>query len=110
MLDPCPICGGSGLKLTIQPNGERYAQQCECNFRLRTARLLKQAAIPKRYEHCTLDSYEPGFNQADQSLAGACMMARNFVAGYPVTTEGRELLLTGRMGVGKTHLAVGILQ
>jgi DNA replication protein DnaC len=38
------------------------------------------------------------------------MMARNFVAGYPVTTEGKGLLLTGDVGVGKTHLAVGIVQ
>jgi DNA replication protein DnaC len=38
------------------------------------------------------------------------MIARSFVAGYPVTTEGKGLLLTGNVGVGKTHLAVGILQ
>lgn len=109
MSDTCLICGGSGLTLTVRANGERYAQPCACRERLRAALLLKHAAIPKRYEHCTLDSYEPGFNKADQSLAVACMMARNFVTGYPVTTEGRGLLLTGRMGVGKTHLAVGIL-
>ena len=54
--------------------------------------------------------YEPDYGQADQSLAAAYMMARNFVAGYPVTTEGRGLLLTGDVGIGKTHLAVGILQ
>jgi DNA replication protein DnaC len=38
------------------------------------------------------------------------MTARRFVDGYPVTTEGHGLLLTGSIGVGKTHLAVGILQ
>ena len=37
-------------------------------------------------------------------------MARRYVDDYPVTTEGRGLLLTGDIGVGKTHLAVGILQ
>jgi DNA replication protein DnaC len=110
MVDPCPICGNSGLKLTVGPDGERYAVDCECKAHRRAARLLQRSAIPKRYEHCTLESFEPGFNKADQSLAAACMMAKNFVAGYPVTTEGRGLLLTGRMGVGKTHLAVGILQ
>jgi DNA replication protein DnaC len=31
------------------------------------------------------------------------------VDGYPATTEGHGLLLTGSIGVGKTHLAVGIL-
>ena len=105
----CPICEDSGLFLTIQPDGERYAQPCECRLQRQAARLLKKAAIPKRYEHCTLDSYEPDYGQADQSLAAAYMMARNFVSGYPVTTEGRGLLLTGDVGIGKTHLAVGIL-
>ena len=37
-------------------------------------------------------------------------MARRFVDDYPATTGGRGLLLTGSIGVGKTHLAVGILQ
>ncbi len=105
----CPICEDSGLFLTVQPDGERYAQPCECRLQRQAARLLKRAAIPRRYEHCTLDSYEPDYGQADQSLAAAYMMARNFVSGYPVTTEGRGLLLTGDVGIGKTHLAVGIL-
>jgi DNA replication protein DnaC len=110
MTETCPICEDSGLRLIIQANGERYAQPCECRIQLQAARMLKRAAIPKRYEHCTLDSYEPGYGQADQSLAAAYMMARNFVTGYPVTTEGRGLLLTGDVGIGKTHLAVGIIQ
>jgi DNA replication protein DnaC len=106
----CPICEDSGLRFVIHPDGERYAQPCECRMQLQAARLLKRAAIPKRYEHCTLDTFEPGYGKADQSLAAAHMMARQFVSGYPVTTEGRGLLLTGSVGIGKTHLAVGIVQ
>jgi len=106
----CPICEDSGLRLIVQPDGERYAQPCECRMQVRASRLLKRAAIPRRYEHCTLDTFEPGYGQADQSLAAAYLMARQFVSGYPVTTEGRGLLLTGSVGVGKTHLAVGIVQ
>src|ERR1700749_3981130 len=106
----CPICEDSGLRFIVQPDGERYAQPCECRLQVRASRLLKRAAIPRRYEHCTLDTFEPGYGQADQSLAAAYLMARQFVTGYPVTTEGRGLLLTGSVGVGKTHLAVGIVQ
>jgi DNA replication protein DnaC len=105
----CPFCEDSGLRLTVGSDGERYAQTCECRLRLQAGRLLKRAAIPKRYEHCTLDTFEPGFGQADQSLRWAYGMARRFVDDYPVTTEGRGLLLTGSVGVGKTHLAVGIV-
>jgi DNA replication protein DnaC len=38
------------------------------------------------------------------------MQARNFVKAYPLETNGNGLLLTGSIGVGKTHLAVGMLQ
>jgi DNA replication protein DnaC len=110
MSNLCPICEDSGLRLIVQPDGERYAQPCECRLQVQASRLLKRAAIPRRYEHCTLDTFEPGYGQADQSLAAAYLMARQFVSGYPVTTEGRGLLLTGSVGVGKTHLAVGIMQ
>ena len=111
MREICPICEDSGLRLIIQPDGERYAQPCECRLQQQAARLLKRAAIPKRYEHCSLESFESTTVQAGRSIAGhPHMIARNFVAGYPVTTEGKGLLLTGNVGVGKTHLAVGILQ
>src|ERR1700721_2774661 len=113
MSEICPICEDSGLCLIMQPDGERYAQQCECRLQQQAARLLKRAAIPKRYEHCSLESFDSpltGYRQADPSLATAHMTPPRFVAGYPVTTEGKGLLLTGNVGVGKTHLAVGILQ
>jgi DNA replication protein DnaC len=110
MNEICPLCDDSGLRFLVHPNGDRYAEPCECRTRLQSERLLKKAAIPRRYEHCTLDTFEPGFGHADQSLAKAHMMARRFVGDYPVGTEGRGLLLTGDVGVGKTHLAVGIVQ
>jgi DNA replication protein DnaC len=110
MNEICPLCDDSGLRLIVRPNGDRYAEPCECRARLQSERLLKKAAIPRRYEHCTLDTYEPDYPQADRSLSSAHMMARKFVDGYPVTTEGKGLLLTGDVGIGKTHLAVGILQ
>ncbi|HEX4066426.1 MAG TPA: AFG1/ZapE family ATPase [Acidobacteriaceae bacterium] len=106
----CPKCGGAGVRVTAVAGGGRALETCECQLEQRVARLLKRAAIPARYEHCTLDSYEASFPGADRSLGSARFMAQQFVDGYPVTTEGRGLLLTGSIGVGKTHLAVGILQ
>jgi DNA replication protein DnaC len=72
--------------------------------------MLGQAQIPRRYEHCTLEEYVTDFASADRSLKLAHLHARRFVEGYPAETGGRGLLLTGSIGVGKTHLAVGILQ
>jgi DNA replication protein DnaC len=72
--------------------------------------MLERARIPNRYEHCTLDSFEPGYGGATRSLQSALLRARQFVDVYPLETAGTGLLLFGSIGVGKTHLAVGILQ
>jgi len=98
-----------GVRAIVRPDGGRAVEICECHTEQRVTRLLNRAAIPARYEHCSLDSYEASFPGADRSLAAAHLMARRFVDGYPATTGGRGLLLTGSIGVGKTHLAVGIL-
>jgi DNA replication protein DnaC len=103
------MCEGSGLRV-VQEDGRMVARPCECRIARRADRMLERAHIPKRYEHCILDSYEPKYNGANRSLGSALMQARGFVKSYPLETEGRGLLLTGSIGVGKTHLAVGILQ
>lgn len=109
MVEVCTVCEGSGLRI-VQEGGRQVARQCECRVERRAARMLERAQIPRRYEHCSLDSYETGFGGADRTLAAAHLRARRFVEGYPVETAGTGLLLTGSIGVGKTHLAVGILQ
>ena len=106
----CPRCGGSGARVVSLPGGGSKIETCECRLEVRVSRLLQRASIPKRYEHCSLESYDASFHGADRSLATAHLMARRFADGYPATTAGRGLLLTGSIGVGKTHLAVGILQ
>jgi DNA replication protein DnaC len=106
----CPKCGGLGVLQVTLPGGHRAVEACECQSEERAARLLRRAGIPVRYEHCSLDSYEADFPGADPSLSAAHLTARSFVGGYPVMTGGRGLLITGSIGVGKTHLAVGILQ
>jgi DNA replication protein DnaC len=110
MPQPCPKCDGMGMRVVRQADGHSAAEPCDCRQELRVIALLQRARIPRRYEHCSFDSYEATFPGADSSLAAAHLMARRFVDGYPATTEGHGLLLTGSIGVGKTHLAVGILQ
>ncbi len=98
------------MRIVERPDGERFVRECVCRAERRTARMIARSKIPKRYEHCTLDSYETGFTGATRSLKHAHMNARKFVESYPLDTGGTGLLLTGTIGVGKTHLAVGILQ
>lgn len=98
------------MRVARRSDGRSVAEPCDCRVEARAAALMGRAGIPRRYEHCSLDSYEANFPGADRSLAAARLMARNFVDGYPATTGGNGLLVTGSIGVGKTHLAVGILQ
>jgi DNA replication protein DnaC len=90
------------------PGKASRVTRCECRLDLRTGRLLKSAGIPVRYEHCTLSDFDINFPGADRSLAKARLEAGRFVEEYPWEKTG--LLLIGPIGVGKTHLAVGIIQ
>ena len=106
--DVCPICGGSGWRDLVRGN-VREVTRCECRLKGRTERLLAAAKIPPRYEHCELGTfrYDPE-NQDDARLGKARLAAGRFVEEYPVEKTG--LLFVGSVGVGKTHLAVGILK
>ena len=106
----CPLCEDSGQTIVERPDGSRAARECSCRVARRMSRMLVRTRIPKRYEHCSLDSYETAFPSATRSLKAAHLNARKFVESYPLDTQGTGLLLTGSIGVGKTHLAVGILQ
>jgi DNA replication protein DnaC len=105
----CRECGGAGMVLAVNAAGVRVARVCECQQAAIGEHRVAAARVPKRYQHCTLDSYETGFRGADASMGLAHVTARRFVEGYPVETDGKGLLITGSIGVGKTHLAVGLL-
>lgn len=104
----CPICGGTGWKSVEIPGKATRMAHCDCRNEARTARLLKSARIPARYEHCCLADFETGFSGAHRSLAAARLAAGRFAEEYPIEKTG--LLFIGPVGTGKTHLAVGIIQ
>src|SRR5215468_4525187 len=100
----CPVCGGSGWKLA---QGNR-AVRCDCRLKHRAESLLAAARIPKRYEHCELSNFE--FDGPHAHLLKARMAACKFVEEYHPAHDNTGLLLIGSIGVGKTHLAVGIVK
>src|SRR5215210_398741 len=106
----CQRCFGTGFEVT--PG--RGARRCECRTQDTRGKLLEQARIPRRYrepapprrEACTLQNYYPAPNNGSQLKA--FNYAFRLVREYPAVERG--LLLMGPVGVGKTHLAVAILQ
>jgi DNA replication protein DnaC len=98
------------MVLAVNAAGLRVARVCQCQQAARSEHRVAAARVPKRYQHCTLESFETDFPGADPSLRRALLMTQGFVHDYPVGTDGRGLLITGSIGVGKTHLAVGTLR
>jgi DNA replication protein DnaC len=109
IMSTCSICGGVGLVRVVSSEGLWVSRPCECQEVQREERRMTAAHIPERYKDYDIDGYDffPGI---DPSLRRAHMTARSFVDAYPVDTAGKGLLFTGSIGVGKTHLAVGVLR
>lgn len=104
----CPFCGGTGWKTVEIPGKPNRVVRCDCRSKDRTKRIVEAARIPARYEHCTLSEFETDFDGAHPSLAVARLAAGRFVEEYPIEKAG--LWFSGPIGIGKTHLAVGIIQ
>ena len=111
-VEVCPLCEGTGWKtLPAQPGApkDRRVTRCDCQLRARNRTLLASANIPRRYEHCELASYTTDFPGAHASLAFAHLSACKFAQEYD-PRDGMGLLIIGKIGTGKTHLAVGIIK
>jgi DNA replication protein DnaC len=106
----CKLCFGTGLE--VVPG--KGARRCECRKQSPKEKLLEAARIPPRYADCTLqnyraETYAPEHSNGTQlrALMKAKELATNYHTSYK--EQGRGLLFMGTVGVGKTHLAVGIL-
>ena len=104
----CPLCDGTGWK-NVADGADRRVTRCDCRLKARSETLLAAARIPKRYEHCELSSYTTDFPGAHSSLAMAHLAASKFAEEFD-PRDGTGLLLIGKIGTGKTHLAVGIIK
>jgi DNA replication protein DnaC len=114
--EDCPLCAGTGWKTIPSSSSaheskgtDRRVVRCDCQLRARSQTLLAAARIPKRYEHCELASYTTDFPGADPSLALAHLKASKFAQEYD-PRDSTGLLIIGKIGTGKTHLAVGIIK
>jgi DNA replication protein DnaC len=104
----CPECNGTGW-VRISKGGTTGVSRCDCFREARVQRLVVSARIPARYAHCELKNFELNDKFTTKSLEFAKIAAEKFVDNYP-STPPVGLLFMGQVGVGKTHLAVGIVQ
>jgi len=95
----CPLCQGTGWVVE-----EGQAVRCGCYQERRSRRLLEEARIPARYDHCLLETYIAQNEVQERALD----LTRQLVKAWPDVEKG--LLYMGPCGVGKTHLAVAALR
>ena len=110
----CPLCAGTGWKTvdglaTGSGRTERRVTRCDCQLRARAQSLLEAARIPRRYEHCELANFDTDFPGAHPSLAEAHFLASSFAKRCDLRGD-KGLLIIGKIGTGKTHLAVGVMK
>ena len=101
----CPKC------MMIQRDKEAK-EQLGADEKLRQERIASKwkakitgAAIPERFKDRTLESYVAKTSGQKKALAFATEYAENFDL---VLREGRSAIFVGKVGTGKTHLAIGI--
>src|SRR5262245_22974278 len=63
--DVCPRCFGTGME--VVPGGG--ARRCECQTSNSFDRLFKNARIPARYQHCTINNYDVGAGDSEASAS-----------------------------------------
>lgn len=96
----CGTCGGRGGVETKDERGYTWWAPCPCRDALRRGRLFSDARIGRRYLNATFDTFSARSPGQKMALA----LCRQWVASFP--TQQKGLLLHGRVGTGKTHLAV----
>jgi DNA replication protein DnaC len=98
----CPRCQGSRW---VVDGG--VARRCDCFERELAAHRREFAAIPASYQRCTIERFTPqNKNQQDAKL-----FVDKFIKNFETPEVwGRGILFRGSVGVGKTHLAVAVLQ
>jgi DNA replication protein DnaC len=99
----CPHCHDTYWKSVVVDGVERVVR-CECWTSDVVSRLLREARVPPRFARTELETFEPDTD----SQRIALRKAREFVEAFPAVEKG--LLFHGPYGVGKTHLAVGVLK
>ena len=99
----CEICHGTRWKSVIVGGVERVTR-CDCWRDLFIEQTLKNSGVDAKFKRAELAT----FVVRRESQRDALRAAVEFVEGFPVRKKG--VLFHGPTGVGKTHLAIGILK
>jgi DNA replication protein DnaC len=102
----CPTCTDERLRAEREQRDARKRADAEADRVLHVRSMKRLAAIPARYADKGFDDFVPTTPKSRTALAVARKFAETIAAG--TAPKGASLLLIGRPGTGKTHLAAAI--
>lgn len=100
----CEKCEGTGYVLL-----DTGATPCECTLRRLAEQKYGLAKIPRKFVNKSISGFTAGNQRQKEILQAAKAFMKTF-RGNKHDRPGKGLLMTGREGTGKTHLAVAILK
>lgn len=96
----CPDCNGTGWKI-VERDEVSGASRCACVAVERAGRVMAECDLPPLYSESSFEN----FNPRNGELITVFLAVKQYVRDFP-NTKQPGLLLMGRPGTGKTHLAV----
>lgn len=97
----CPKC--SEERDLAEDERQRQIREFERQNRIRHC--VESFKVPRRFQEAMFDNYTPTAEQAQKIFENCKAYAANFDKMF---ANGAGLILSGRLGTGKTHLAIAI--
>lgn len=99
----CDLC--NGLLFVHLPQGG--VRECECRAIAKLEGLIARSGLPGRYREASFGNFD--LEGTSGSVKLMHRMAVNYCSEFPMD-RSKGLLMSGTVGVGKTHLAIGIIR
>lgn len=98
---PCPQC----VKISREKLEAEKREEVDRERRQTVQALFRKSCIPKRFISCTINGYQAGEKKKQHILSLAKKYANDFET---LRDKGTSLILCGKPGTGKTHIACAI--
>ncbi|WP_164995910.1 ATP-binding protein [Miniphocaeibacter massiliensis] len=99
----CPICNGKRVITKRNSLGLlEIVGPCDCTKQEYYKKIIESSGLKEKFEECTFEN----FNAYSDELIFAKSMCKSFVS----DSLAKNLLLLGKSGTGKTHLATAVCE